>query len=543
MRGIKNKIILSLFLALIVPFSAQASNEDSLLEPVSEIKIHNEPKQNTNYFNLANIVDTLLTNDNKKQEITVDKKSQIRKDFIDATSKFNQGNAKVAYDEYDVLINKIESDSSLLALSKVFYEIGYFSLANKAIEKIVYKNQFYDNINDLEKSYKPKSSLSYDDEIYFAKLYSSIYFDNSAQEAINDLLEKKPTYQKNDYYNYILACANLELKEYSKALDFINKAISINPSNVSYKMQKLDILINSKKYKDAQNLIEKLEKSDSSVIFANTIAIKKEQVLANTINNDKEKKYHIANKSFLEGNYEKTKKDCQNILNFDKDNDKIITLYAKSELALDNIERANVYFVNSYKEDKNNIETLIGLGDIKYLHGDYKNAVKTYKKAYNKDKDNYEIIIKLATAHRQYAQKPKELKKLELKLDKMPKSQYISYYNSAISIAQKNDVLKEEFLKRALEVNPMYENAIGELVKLNLKNKNYNNARALIYNAAFTLEKNYYYYYLCALYSQAMNKKQDAIHFYKTSLSLNPNFEIANIKLLKLIPNVSGEEI
>ena len=543
MRGIKNKIILSLFLTLIVPFSTQASNEDSLLEPVSEIKIQTEPKQNTNYFNLANIVDTLLTNDNKTQETGVDKKSQIRKNFIDATSKFNQGNAKVAYDEYDVLINKIENDSSLLALSKVFYEIGYFSLANKAIEKIVYKNQFYDNIADLEKSYKPKNDLTYDDEIYFAKLYSSIYFDNSAQEAVNDLLEKKLTYQKNDYYNYILSCANLELKEYSKALDYINKAISINPNNVSYKIQKLDILINSKKYKDAQNLIEKLEKSNSSIIFANTIALKKEIVLANTSNKDDEKKYHIANKGFLEGNYEKTKKDCQNILNFDKDNDKIITLYAKSELALDNIERANVYFVNSYKENKNNIETLIGLGDIKYLHGDYKNAVKTYKKAYDKDKDNYEALIKLTTAHRQYAQNPKELKKLELKLDKMPKTEYISYYNSAISIAQKNDVLKEEFLKRVLEINPMYENALGELVKLNLKNKNYKNARGLIYNAAFTLEKNYYYYYLCALYSQAMNKKQDAIHFYKTSLNLNPNFEIANIKLLKLIPSVSNEEI
>ena len=543
MRGIKNKIILSLFLTLIVPFSTQASNEDSLLEPVSEIKIQTEPKQNTNYFNLANIVDTLLTNDNKTQETGVDKKSQIRKNFIDATSKFNQGNAKVAYDEYDVLINKIENDSSLLALSKVFYEIGYFSLANKAIEKIVYKNQFYDNIADLEKSYKPKNDLTYDDEIYFAKLYSSIYFDNSAQEAVNDLLEKKLTYQKNDYYNYILSCANLELKEYSKALDYINKAISINPNNVSYKIQKLDILINSKKYKDAQNLIEKLEKSNSSIIFANTIALKKEIVLANTSSKDDEKKYHIANKGFLEGNYEKTKKDCQNILNFDKDNDKIITLYAKSELALDNIERANVYFVNSYKKNKNNIETLIGLGDIKYLHGDYKNAVKTYKKAYDKDKDNYEALIKLTTAHRQYAQNPKELKKLELKLDKMPKTEYISYYNSAISIAQKNDVLKEEFLKRVLEINPMYENALGELVKLNLKNKNYKNARGLIYNAAFTLEKNYYYYYLCALYSQAMNKKQDAIHFYKTSLNLNPNFEIANIKLLKLIPSVSNEEI
>ena len=125
----------------------------------------------------------------------------------------------------------------------------------------------------------------------------------------------------------------------------------------------------------------------------------------------------------------------------------------------------------------------------------------------------------------------------------MPKNEYLAYYNSAISIAQKNSVLKEEFLKRALNINPMYENALGELIELHLKNKNYKLAKNLIYNASFTLEKNYYYYYLCALYSQATGKRQEAIQFYKTSLNLNPNFEIANVRLLKLIPDTKDEEI
>ena len=212
-------------------------------------------------------------------------------------------------------------------------------------------------------------------------------------------------------------------------------------------------------------------------------------------------------------------------------------------MALGNVERANVYFVNSYKIEKNNFDTIIGLGDIRYLHGDYKNAVKMYKKAYKQDKKNYESIIKLATAQRQHAQKPKEIKKLEMMLDKMPKNNYMAYYNSAISIAQKNSVLKEEFLKRSLSINPMYEQALGELIELHLKNKNYKLAKNLIYNASFTLEKNYYYYYLCGLYSQALDKRKEAMQFYKTSLNLNPNFEIANTKLLRLIPDISSEEI
>ena len=242
----------------------------------------------------------------------------------------------------------------------------------------------------------------------------------------------------------------------------------------------------------------------------------------------------------MEGNYEKTKKDCLSILNFDKNNYKIISLYARAELASGNIERANTYFINSYKIDRSNLDTLIGLGDIRFIHKDYKGSIKMYKNALKQNGSKAEVLIKLAEAQKEYAKDSKALSKVRAKLNKTPVN-YIDYYNCAISLAQKNNVLKEEFLKQSITLNPLYELSLGESIELNLKNKNFKNAKGLIDSTSFTLEKNYYYYYLLGLYNQAENKKQDAIQFYKTSLNLNPNFEIANIKLLKLIPDKREE--
>ena len=511
----------------------------NLLEPQKSVEIKNQPqKQSPDYFNLANIVDSFLNNNENSQEQKEDK-TKLRQDFISTTSKFNQGNANSAYDEYKALIENIDDDILLFNLSKILYKIGFFSLAHIAEDKIVYKNQYFNNINDLETSYKPKITLSHDDEIFFAKIYSSIFFDNSASEATSELTAKKEQYQKNDYYHYMLSEGYYEQKNYHKALGAINKAISINPENINYKLSKVDILIANKKYSDALNIIKKLEKNNKIIYLLSDIKIKKQTIVALS-SNDKEKKYATVYKTYLEGNFEKTKKDCLSILNFDKDNDKVIALYAKAELALGNIERANAYFINAYKLEKNNLDTLIGLGDIRYIHKDYKGSIKMYKKALNIDKNNAEIMIKLYHSQKEYANSAKDIAKVKTKLDKISKN-YLSYYNCAISSAQKNSVLKEEFLKQSLSLNPVYANSIGEMVELDLKNKNFKDAKGLIDIISFTLKKNYYYYYLLGLYDQAENKRQDAIQYYKTSLNLNPNFEIANIKLLKLIPNKNEE--
>lgn len=545
---LKGKMRKNIFLCFscLLAFNLNAySAQDSFLEP-SKIDIHNEIKPVENHFSLVNLVDNFLVEQKQDEVVPVNNKPQIREEFILAASKFNQGNALASYSQYDEIINKVDNDLSLFALSKVFYKSGFFSLAKKAEDKIININQFQDNIKDLKKSYLPKVNLSKDDEIKYAKYYSSIYFDNCAKEVVDELnsvRHKNREISKNDYFFYTLAQANFELKKYSDAKDAINKAISINSENINYKMLKIDILLADKKYKDAYNLINKILLNSSNINYTPDLEIKKQVALLNITKDEKEKKYYAAKKSFLEGNFEKTKKECQNILNFDKENDKIISLYAKSELALGNIERANVHFVSSYKIQKNNIDTIVGLGDIKYLYGDYKNASKMYKKAYKQDKTDYEIILKLLNARRQEGKKQKEILKLENLADKMPAKDYLAYYNNAISLAQKNDVLKEDFLKKTLTINPLYENALGELVEMYLKNKQYSLAKSIIDSISFTLEKNYYYYYLEGLYNQVQNQNKDAIKNYKNSLNLNPNFEIANTKLLKLISVEMDEEI
>lgn len=524
---------------------AFAYSEDNLLEAKPTLEIKNEftkEPEKSNIFNLTNIANGFLNYENSQQE-TVVKQPTTRENFISATSKFNQGNTINAYEEYSNLIESIDNDLALLNLSKVFYRIGFFSLANKATDKIVYKNQYYNNIDDLEMSYKPKAIVAKEDEIYFAKLYSSIFYDNSASEALNDLISKKEQYNKNDYYHFILSQCYHQLKQYSKALRSIDKAISINPNNINYKVSKIDILISANKFQDANKLILKLEKNKKIIEFMAEIKAKKQTTMLAITGKEKDKKYYALNKSYLDGNFEKTKKDCLNILNFDKNNDKIIALYAKAELALGNIERANTYFYNAYKIEKNNQDTLIGLGDIRFIHRDYKNSIKMYKKALSKDKNNPEILLKLLTVQKESHAKQKDIKKTTVLFEKNISNNYESYYNCAISNAQKNPLLKEEFLKKALDINPMYKNAIGELIEIRLKNKDYKDAMALIESASYTLQKNYYYYYLLGLYSQAINKKRDAIYYYKTSLNLNPTFEIANSKLLNLIPSTKDEEI
>ena len=515
---------------------AQFAQAD-LLEPKQSVEIKNEIQKNKNsdYFNLANIVDNFLNNSIKISG-NIDNSVQLRQEFISITSKFNQGNAISAYQEYNNFIDKLDDDILLLNITKVLYKVGFFSLAQKAEEKIIYKNQYFANLNDLERSYQPKATLNNDDEIFFAKIYASIFFDNSALEAQQELLNKKQLYQKNDYYYYLLAQSYFEQKDYHKALSTINKAISINSQNINYKLAKADILSSSKKYSEALSIIKKLKNDTKIIDFASLIRIKEQILITLSAGNDRERKYSSVYKTYLEGNYEKAKKDCLSILNFDKNNDKIIALYAKSELASGNVERANSYFTNAYKINKSNTDTLMGLGDIHFIHKDYKGAIKMYKKALSKNDTKAEVLIKLTSAQKEFGDDKKALNRAKSKLNKASAG-YLDYYNCAISSAQKNSVLKESYLKHSTMINPLYELSLGEIIDLNLKNKNFKNAKSLINFASFTLEKNYYYYYLLGLYSESENKKQDAIQFYKTSLDLNPNFEIANIKLLKLIPD------
>lgn len=513
---------------------------DSLLEfQKSNVPVSNTtPKESKGgTFSLTTIMDNFL-NIQQDEDKNLDESEKQRLAFVSATKKFNQGNVVVAYDEFNTLLESINSDYALVIFAKSMYEIGFFSIGTKSLEKIRHK-KFLDNMTqELKKCYLPSYALDKNEEIYLAKAYASIHYDNLAQETAFDLNKNTSLTDKSDYANFILSQAMSKSRQYSQALIFINKASLMNPDNVSYDIFKIKTLVALKKNKDALKLIEQMqETSKDEYIFKNTVLVLKESVLANLSNDEKDKKYHLTMKTFLEGNYQKAIQDCKNIISFDKKNYKILTLLAMGQFIANDLDNAKKNYLASYEINKNYAPTLSGLGDVKFVEYDFEGALKYYKKALSQDPNDQTSAIKMALIYKNDSKYSKDLKNLEKKLAKMNPSPFLSYHSIAATIAKNNKNLRKEYIRRATVINPLYENGWVAFLNLELDNKNFEEAKNFLYMISFSNQTNYTYFYLNALYDIALGRTNSAIVNLKNCLSLNPDFEDANKKLIKLIPN------
>ena len=519
------------------------ASSDNLLEfqksnvPVTNVapKAKNEKE---GIFSLTTIMDNFLNIQGQNEDNNLDESEKQRIAFVNATKKFNQGNVVVAYDDFENLLNSINSDYALLVFAKSMYEIGFFSIGTKSLEKIRHKKYIQDTIDDLKKCYLPSFSLDKNQEIYLAKAYSSIHYDNSALEISYELNKNEGLKEKSDYANYILSQAMNEAKQYRQALNFIEKANSINPANLSYINYKVKILSALDKNNDALKLIEEVEKNSSNEhIFKNSFMLQKETVLANLAKNEQDRKYHLTMKTFMEGNYHKAIQDCKNILSFDKKNYKIMTLLAMGQFLTGDRESAKKNYLASYEINKNYPLTLSGLGDVKFIEYDLNGAMKYYQKALSQDPKDQTSALKLALIYKNDTKYQKDLKKLEKKLAKMDAAPFMSYYSIAATIAKDNKKLRQEYIRRATAINPLYENGWVAFLNYELDTKNLESAKNFLYMVSFSNRTNYIYFYLNALYDIALNRTSSAIVNLRNCLSLKPDFEDANKKLIKLIPS------
>ena len=528
-----------LFVTMLLNTGAFASNDNLLEFEKANVPVSNSvPKiKDEGIFSLTTIMDSFL-NTKKVQENNLDESQKQRKAFVDATKKFNQGNVVVAYDEFENLLEDINSDYALLVFAKSMYEIGFFSIGTKSLEKIRHKEFLKDIIEEIKSCYLPSFAPDKNEEIYLAKAYSSIYFDASAQEMAFDLNKNESLMEKSDYANYILSQAMNESRQYRQALLFINKANTMNPKNLSYINFKIKVLTSLKKYKEALEVIEEVEKNHpNGNIFKNTFMVQKETILANLTKNEQDRKFHLTMKTFLEGNYHKTIKDCENILSFDKKNYKVLTLLALAQFITNDRENAKKNYLASYEINKNYPMTLSGLADVKFCEYDLESAVKFYQKALSQDPNNQTCALKLALIYKNDSKHAKDLKKLEKKLEKMNPEPFLSYYSIAATIASDNKNLKKEYIKLANSINPLYENGWAAFLNFELANNNLKSAKNFLYMISFSNSTNYMYFYLNALYDIKMGNTNSAIVNLRNCLSLKPDFEDANQKLLRLIPS------
>ena len=522
--------------------SAFASSDNLLEFEKSNVPVTNvAPKvqeEKSGIFSLTTIMDSFLNLGGQSENANLDESEKQRVAFVNATKKFNQGNVVVAYDEFENLSNSINSDYALLVFAKSMYEIGFFSIGTKSLEKIKHKKFVQDTIDDLKRCYLPSFTLDKNEEIYLAKAYSSIHYDNSAQEISFELNKNEALTGKSDYANYILSQAMSESRQYQQALNFINKASSMNKTNLSYLNFKVKTLNALNKNKEALEIIEQVEKNNANEhIFKNSFMLQKETILANLSKDEQDRKYHQTMKTFMEGNYQKAIEDCKNILSFDKKNYKILTLLAMGQFVTGDRQSAKKNYLASYEINKNYPYTLSGLGDVKFLEYDLEGAIKYYKKALSQNPKDQTSALKLALIYKNDTKYEKDLKNLEKKLAKMDSAPFMSYHSIAATIAKDNKNLRREYIRRATAINPLYENGWVAFLNYELENKDLDGAKNFLYMISFSNRTNYIYFYLNALYDIALNRTNSAIVNLRNCLSLKPDFEDANKKLIQLIPS------
>jgi len=494
-------------------------------------------------FNLMTVVDNFLNldSDNKSAYESLDEKAKQRREYIETTRRFNQGNVSVAYNDYLKIITELDNDISLLVSAKSMYEIGFFTLGDVAISKIKNRNYFAGQIENLKKTYKENHALDKGEEIYLAKAYASIYFDNTPEETAFDLSKKSGLMEKSGYANFIMAQALCECRQYQQALMFIENALLKNPENPGYITYKVKILNLWGKNKEALKYLDKYE--NSNIItpdYEEKFNLEKENVLASISGDENDKKFHQIRKYFIEGNYYKVINECRNILNFNKNNYKILTLQAQSFLMTGKDDLAKKGFRASYDINKNYVPTLIGLGDCAFLDNNPEDAAIYYKKALKINRENDLVKLKIAALCENF----KDVKdsKTLAKLQKDIKSQnvseskhlYYEYYIVSVTNFKNNPQKRRQYLLKSLSDNFLYKNSQDAYFAYLKENKKFRQMKNLLDVVAFINGFDYRYYYYRGASDLYLNDLVSAQENASHALSLNPDFEPASALLLEI---------
>lgn len=459
---------------------------------------------------------------NTESNITEIDSNKIYQNFTDATNKFIQGNTAVSYKAFYQVLNSLENKDFLyINFAHKMTSLGFFSLATNSLNFISDDEIWNIQINLIKENYIPKFTLSYDEEIYLAELYSDIYFHNLAFEVIKDLSKKEDLLKKSDYANYILSLAFFEMKDYKHSLHAINKALDINPQNLNYIKNKAQILCEMKDYKQAVKLLEDLDFSTNKrFLNENDLIALKYYILAKQNKKDYVSKYYLANYFLLKKDYNRAIKTLNQVLLTQKKYYPAMTLLAKTYYKTDNISKAKEYYNKSFKLNKKYPDTLIGLGMLELKELNNANALTYFSKVLKKDKNNELAKLYLAYTKNKLHQKEEAEKICKEILSNNPYS-YEAYY--VLSLVDANNTVY--YLKKTTSINPLFVDAWLDLAFISIKENNLKLANNYLLPVKYIdADNEKVSYYQGLIDKQQKEMENNLIEFQKSS-SINPNFE------------------
>lgn len=457
----------------------------------------------------------------------------ILKQFFESMERFSQSNVTVAYKGFNSIIDdNSQNDFCYMFMAYKLTDIGFFSLADLAMNKVQDRQVWQKYIDSIKKSYFPEYKLDYEDEMFFANIYTSINYNNLTRESIADVMKRDKIIKRSDYANYLVANALYIDKDYTKSLIFINRAISIDSNNIYYLKLKARILYDQEKYDDALAVINSLD--SRNILYSdslNEINQIKYLILSKSEKNSLKARYYLAYYFYLNKDYPKALKELSFIIPKNK-------LPEASNLA------GNIYFSNKeYDKSLENYEKTIkidkryapsykGIANLYVLKKDYANAQKYYLKAYKYDRNDADTLVDLSLI----CFVTKDVQGAKEYCDKAFSANpdfYKAYYLQA-KIKPERAVLS---LKKASESNPFYSNSWLDMADNALAERNINAAQSYVDSVRFLDENSYRYYYYAGLIAKMNSDNETASRNFSKSIDLFSlkneqffNIPTANIK-------------
>lgn len=455
--------------------------------------------------------------------------NSIHNQYVIAFDRFMQSNVKSAYRNFRVLIETMEpNDYGYMQMAERMADIGFFNLSEMAASKIDDKTLSDFLTGDIKTYYYPSKKLKPDDEMYLGEVFSNIIYNDQSREATDELVKNTSLLSESDYANYIAALGYLKSNNIANAEIYIDQAINKNPQNINYKKLKAEILSQGKKPKNALKMVEYLK----SQKFYTTDFIRKansleQYVLYKSEKDYAQKMYHLGYYYYYEGELAKSIRTLQGAVTSKKKHNKAVyAIMARVYFDMQDYEKAQDNALKAHKLDGSNPVALLVLGDLSFRNRDFKEALKYYKDAESHDKNSWICPVKIAQT---YEQLNKEKKAIEIyeKVLKTYSDAYIAYYKIALKDKSKEFV----YLKKAIAINMNYKDAWIDLGRVEIERRNYEQANKYLGVAKYIDENDFRYYYYQGLIAKNQGMKQDAVQYFKKSLSLNPDYQPAKEEL------------
>ena len=456
-------------------------------------------------------------------------KNDIYNQYAIGLNRFMQSNVRAAYMDFTVLIESIQpSDFAYLQLATKMADIGFFNLAELALDKVKDKDIAVLLNEEIKRFYFPSSSLSRNDEIYLGEVFSNIIYNDQSRETTSELVKNAILMAGSDYANYLAALGSLKSGSPENALKYIDVAIAKNPQNINYSKLKAEILSQSKNPKNALKVVRAIKEQPLiTAEYTNKVNSLEQYILYKTQKNDSQKKYHLGYYYYYEKELNKSLKTLQSAVSTKKKNNKdVYALLSRVYFDLKEYEKAEDIALKAYKLEKNNVTTLLVLGDIAYRKKYYKSALKYYETAQAKEKVSPLPSVKVAQTYLML-DKDKKAKEIIAKILKNHSDCPEAYYYMALFEKDR----EIPYLKKSIAINLSYKDAWIDLARVEIEKKNLNKAKYYLTIAGYIDENDFRYYYYQGLIAKAQGLSQDADENFRKSLKLNPDYVPAKEEL------------